>query len=121
MNESLLKLFVALAVTEFMHNGFEIWGMRQKVQWLDARMNHQKHGKWPININTALKAYGLHAAILVLITGVTYLGLSAFNISSTRLILTGIILLATSYTWTTAKVHFYHLEIGKLLSKFKRL
>lgn len=121
MNETLLKLLVALTINELLHNCFEIWGMRQKVQWLDARIHGKKHSTWPININTELKAYGLHAALFVSITFIVFGILSVINLSSKNLILAGIITLTTSYILTTNKVHAFHLEIGKLLRKFKQL
>lgn len=121
MDIVLLKLLVALCVNEFLHNSFEIWGIRQKVQWLDARMHDKKHGTWPININTELKAYSLHAGLFIGITGAAFIILLALPLSARQLLIGGIILLSLSYGWTTNRVHYFHLEIGKLLRKFKQL
>lgn len=119
MDEILLKLLVALAVNELIHNAFEIWGVRQKVSWLSARMGGRPHGKWPININTDFKAYGLHAALFFIITCLVFFVLLLVDVSNQSLLLSGVIFLIISYAWTTTAVHEYHLEIGKLLRKFK--
>lgn len=94
--------------------------MRQKVRWLEARMSRQKHGKWPVNINTTLKAYGLHTGIFIVFTAVIFGVLLAFRLTPTSLIFGGICALVLNYALTTAAVHAFHLEIGKLLRQFKQ-
>lgn len=120
MEKILLTLFVALAGNELVHNCFEVWGMRQKVAWLHARMDKRPHGDWPININTAAKAYGLHTGMFVAINAVLFGILLLFDLGQTRLIEIGLLLLVVSYALTTLTVHEFHLEIGVLLKRFKR-
>ncbi len=116
----MLNLLVALIGNELAHNCFEIWGMRQKVSWLQARMDSQPHGDWPININTAAKAYGLHTVLFFGITAILFALLLILNFSQENLIMLGLLLLVISYALTTLTVHEFHLEIGRLLRRFKR-
>ncbi len=120
MENLLLNLLIALIGNELIHNAFEIWGIRQKVAWLHARIDKRPHGEWPININTAVKAYGLHVFLFFVITGVFFGLLLALNLSQTVLLRLGILLLVASYALTTLTIHEFHSEIGVLLKRFKR-
>ena len=117
---NLLILLVAICGTEFIHNCFEIWGIRQKVDWLDSAQNSLQHSKWPMNINTKLVALAFHTIMLLLISGILFIFLKVFDLSDRNLILVGIIILVTNYATTTWFVDGYHSQIGKLITKAKQ-
>lgn len=120
MDNLLLNLLIALVGNELIHNCFEIWGIRQKVHWLNARMESRPHSDWPINIDTDAKAYGLHFALLLGVSGLFFILLLLINLPFKVLVLLGISLLLVSYILTTLNIHKFHLEIGRLLRRFKR-
>ncbi|HVF69775.1 MAG TPA: hypothetical protein VNA13_04400 [Xanthomonadales bacterium] len=93
----------------------EIWGMRQKVSWLELSLKGKKHGRWPVNIDTKFKTVIFHLIILVVTGGIMFLVLSLVNFSGQTLILLGIIFLILNYIFTTWKVDSFHTEIGKLI------
>lgn len=114
-----LIFLVALSLTEFIHNAIEVWGMRQKVQWLGQAMAGQKHGKWPINIDSKLKTVILHALILFASTSFFVLVLNVVQLSNDGLIITGVSALMINYIFTTWKVDRFHKEIGRIIELVK--
>lgn len=118
---NLLLFLVSLCFSEFIHNMMEIWGMREKVSWLDAAMSGKEHSKWPISIDaTAKRVIAFHATVLLLVSGLVYFLLKWLNFSETSLIILGIVILITSYIITTWKVDKFHTEIGKLTAYVKK-
>ncbi|HSW48263.1 MAG TPA: hypothetical protein VLG67_04240 [Candidatus Saccharimonadales bacterium] len=118
MNDLITSL-VSLCFSEFVHNALEIWGMREKVEWLRVSLDNKKHGKWPVNINTKFKTVILHVLVLLVTSGVAFLVLKALNLSEQTLIVVGIIILLVNYIFTTYKVDKFHVEIGKLIKQAK--
>lgn len=119
MNQTWLALLFALCLTGLVHNLIEIWGMRQKVAWLRARIDGKPHGKWPVNIDTGTKTIMLHGLILIIFGGLSWWLALAFDLSNSVLVWGSIITLLLSYILTTAYVDKFHTEIGKLLKRFK--
>lgn len=117
--EDWLLFLVALCFSELVHNALEIWGIVQKVEWLRLSLANQKHGTWPININTKLKTIILHVLILLLSGGAGFVILKILNLSREGLVLVGITILLINYVVTTWKVDKFHEEIGKLIKKAK--
>src|SRR5437868_922418 len=113
MNSALIIL-VSLCFTEIIHNIFEVWGIRQKVQWLKLASSGKPHGRWPLNIDTGLKTVILHACLLLFFSAISFVVLGSFNLSADVLIKIGIILLLFNYAYTTWKVNRFHEEIGEL-------
>ena len=120
MEHLLLNFLLALVGTECVHNAVEIWGIRQKVIWLSLKINGNQHGKWPINIDTDMKAYMLHLGIFVISNSLFFGLLLMLHFSAFELVSLGIIALIINYALTTVSVHAYHLEIGLLLRKFHK-
>jgi hypothetical protein len=118
MND-LLLLLVSLCFAEFIHNLIEIWGMRQKVDWLKLSLDGKEHGHWPVNINTKFKTVILHIFILLFSGGSAYLLLQFFNFDNESLILIGIMILFVNYVFTTWLVDKFHMEIGRLIKSVK--
>ncbi len=118
MNSWLLLLF-ALACTELLHNSIEVWGMRQKVEWLAVRMDGRKHGSWPIHIDTKLKTAILHGGFFIIVTGLVLVAAMAFKLSDDKLAASAIAILMLNYALTTATVDSFHREIGQLLRRLK--
>lgn len=119
MNTALVSLVFALAVNEFVHNLFEVWGMRQKVSWLQHRMDGVKHKKWPIDINSSFKTLLIHLCLIMPVTGFTYLAVTLLNVDNTVLLWAATLTLVLSYGVTTFKVDKFHTEIGSLLNRYK--
>lgn len=119
MVKNLLPLLFALACAEYIHNSLEVWGMRQKVEWLEARLDKRKHGTWPVNIDTKLKTALLHAAILILITALAWQAAVWLKLSNEQLVGSAIIILFLNYVSTTITVDAFHREIGLLLKRYK--
>lgn len=119
MTNLMAALVAALAVNELVHIIFEIWGVRQKVSWLDRRINNLSHGKWPLNINTLGKTLLLHSIMFILITGVSFGILLQLGLSTEQFLLIAICALIVCYSYTTFSVDAYHTEIGKVLKRFK--
>lgn len=117
---TILILLISLCFAEVVHNAFEIWGMRQKVQWLKASMHGKPHGRWPINVNTKLKTVLLHSFILVLFGGIAFFLLKSIDFSAIKLVQFGIVALLFNYAYTTWKVDRFHNEIGELIVKEPR-
>ena len=113
-------MLAALAVSELVHNMFEVWGMRQKVEWLGQSLKGKPHGTWPIHIDSHLKVWSLHIGMLFSISGVTYALFSVANISNHAVVLLGVATLIANYFLTVVKVHHFHIEIGALIAQAKR-
>lgn len=115
-----LTLLFALAWAELVHNAVEIWGMRQKVAWLAARMDGRSHGNWPVNIDTKLKTAALHVVILIAAGGVAWLVAVILELQNDQLAGVAIAVLGLNFIYTTATVDSFHREIGSLLKRFRR-
>jgi len=115
----LLIILVALCFSEFIHNVIEIWGMRQKVSWLDLSLAGKKHGRWPVNIDTKFKTLVLHILIILISGGGAYLLLKLLNMSNEKLVFIGIVISIVNYICTTWKVDSYHSEIGRIIKNAK--
>jgi hypothetical protein len=116
---NLLTFLVALCLTEFVHNAIEIWGMRQKVHWLELVLQGRQPGRWPIDINSKTKTVALHAIIWLLLTGLFGLLLTALKPANNQLVVIGLAVLVINYAFTTWKVDCFHVEIGRLISQAK--
>lgn len=118
--ELLSALILALAINELIHNAFEIWGARQKVQWLTHRIDQKPHGDWPINVDTWLKTILVHKVLLVVIVSMCWLALVALRLSpqSELTVACGVLLL--SYGYTVFAFDRFHRDIGQLLRRYKR-
>jgi hypothetical protein len=114
-----IVLLVSLCFTELIHNMLEIWGMRQKVEWLRLILDKKEHGRWPINIDTKLKTAVLHALMLILTTAVGSFVLTYLNLTDKFLLVIGIVVLLVNYILTTWSVDKFHSEIGKLIRKVR--
>src|SRR3954463_16160100 len=121
MDKTLAGLIFALTVNELVHNLVEAWSIRQKVRWLQARMDNQPHGDWPMHVDTRPKTYLLHTSLLVIIGGSAYLLARLLDISAGVLLTSSLILLLISYVLTTHYIDAYHRDIGALLKRYKRL
>lgn len=119
MNDLIIFL-VSICFADFIHNMLEIWGMRQKVEWLRLSLDKKEHGRWPINIDTKLKTVVLHALILILTTAVGYFVLTYLNLKDKFLLLIGIVVLLANYILTTWSVDKFHSEIGKIIRGAKK-
>lgn len=115
MNIDALRLLTALIINEVLHNLFEIWGIRQKVQWLNMSMHGKPHSTWPINIDNNRKVWLLHITMMLLFTSLAYWLLGECGLVDDKLVAIGVGLLIGSYIYTVYKVHFYHSEIGFLI------
>jgi hypothetical protein len=115
----LLLLLVSLCFAEFIHNLIEIWGMRQKVDWLKLSLDGKEHGRWPANINTNFKTVLLHIFILLLSGGSAFLVLQLLNFNNESLIFIGIMILFINYVSTTWLIDKFHREIGRLIKSAK--
>lgn len=120
MDHAWLSLLFALAVTELTHNAIEIWGIRQKVSWLTARLDGLEHSKWPINIDTKAKVALVHGAILIVLAGPVWLASELLILPPSTLIIGSATVLLASFIYTTISVDRYHTEISKVLKRFKR-
>lgn len=117
---NLLTLLVSFCITELIHNAIEIWGIRQKTQWLSLSLRGKEYGKWPINIDTKFKTAILHGLILILITSAAYFLLQFLNLTNEFLVVIGITILLVNYIITTWKVDSLHTELGKLIKSAKK-
>ena len=117
---TLLQILVSLCIAELIHNAIEIWGMRQKVEWLHLSLGKKPHSRWPVNIDTKLQVGLIHAAIVLLVTGGGYWVLSLINLPTESVIILGIVILLLNYVITTWKVDSFHTEIGRLIRKAKK-
>lgn len=118
--EVLAHLLCALSINELIHNGFEIWGAQQKVEWLTTRMDGRPHSDWPINIDNRIKVYVLHFLLLIMGAGGSFLVLHYGNVTVQQALSTGIVVLLLNYLLTTHYMDTYHIKIGKLLKRFPR-
>lgn len=116
----LAALVAALAINEFVHIVFEIWGLRQKVAWLTARMDKRPHGDWPININSLTKTILLHACLFCLFVITAFLGFSFMDLSSHAMLQISIIVLLITYAYTIFGMDAFHGDVGKLIKRYKR-
>lgn len=112
--DALSRLLVALAVTELVHNRFEVWGMAQKVLWLERRLRKRPIGRWPINIDRPWKTIVLHLLLLVVVGAIVWVTLGQLGNQRQRLAAAAILLLI-NYGLTTAQVDRFHRQIGRLL------
>lgn len=117
---SLLRILVALCGAEFVHNYFEVWGIRKKINWLNALQKGQEHDRWPLHINTRFKMVALHFSILVIFVALFYFILKILNLSDRSLVVVGIVVLAVNYVCTTWCVDMYHNHVGRLISRAKK-
>ncbi len=115
--KDLITLITALCFAEFVHNVVEIWGMRQKVQWLKLSMSGRPHGHWPINIDSKTKTILLHFLILFVIGGSAFVILKLMHLQETTLLITGISVFLINYIYVTWRVDCFHAEIGELIKK----
>ncbi len=115
-----LLILVALCWAELLHNIMEVWGIKQKVRWLDTVQNGSNHGRWPMNVNTKIKALLFHIVILVIFCGFFLFILKIMNLSERSLIVMGIVVLLANYANTTWQVDSYHAQIGKLITRAKK-
>jgi heme/copper-type cytochrome/quinol oxidase subunit 1 len=113
-------LLFSLCINELLHVAFEIWGINQKVDWLNARIENQKHGKWPLEINSFLKTIALHIIAFIVITGVCMLILLRMNPSLESLLTMSVIMLIITYSFTTISVDNYHNKIGLIINRYKK-
>src|SRR4051812_29908818 len=97
MNHVLAGLVFALTVNELAHNLLEAWSIRQKVRWLQARIDSQPHGDWPMHIDTLPQVYGLHTSLLIIIAGAAYFLAWLLGIGVTHLLEASVVLLLVSY------------------------
>jgi hypothetical protein len=111
----LLKLLVSLCFAEFIHNLIEIWGMRQKAEWLSMSLDGKEHRRWPVDINTKFKTIILHLLILLIVSSIAYFLLTFLNFNNESLVFIGITILLINYLTTTWLVDKFHSEIGKLI------
>lgn len=122
LNEKLLAALVAaLAINEFIHVMFEIWGIRQKVAWLRARMDKKPHGEWPLNIDTLAKTLLLHGAMFIILTGLFYGILVYLNVTVLNLLYISVLCLVVTYSLTVFGMDAFHGEIGQLLRRYKKI
>ncbi len=117
---NLLGVLIALCGAEFVHNSFEVWAVRRKINWLDTTQNGQPFGHWPININNRAKMLALHLSILVIFAGLFFMALKFLNLSDRSLVLVGIFILITNYIHTTWRLDVCHKLISKMISKSKK-
>ncbi len=115
----LAALLAALTINELVHILFEIWGARQKVAWLQARMDKKPHGDWPININSLTKTVTLHVVLFFLFTGLAFALFMILELSSRQLLQISIVLLIVTYSYTVFGMDAFHGEIGQLLKRYK--
>jgi hypothetical protein len=117
MSDNLLSLVVALSINEFVHNIFELWGINQKIDWLGKTMSGKHHGSWPIHIDTKLKTVVLHAALLLVVSGLAYWLISYLSLSAGTKIWLTIILLVVNYVYVVWRTDIIHARIGRLSRK----
>lgn len=118
----LLAAFVAaLAINELIHLVFEIWGLRQKIAWLTARMDKKPHGTWPININSFTKTILLHLMLFTFFVGVSFVIFAVTGLSAAALLMLSVAVLIICYIYTVLNLDKLHCEIGKLLKRYKQL
>lgn len=120
MTNLLAALVAALAFNELIHLVFEIWGIRQKVTWLTARIDHKPHGNWPVNIDTLGKTLLLHGVMFATITCLFFGIMLWLELPTQTLLLVAVVLLVVAYSFTTFGMDGYHREIGRLLKRFER-
>lgn len=113
-------LLAALAVNELVHIIFEIWGIRQKVAWLTARMDKKPHGDWPLNINTITRTLLLHTGMFIVFVGLVFLLLIKLGLATHVLMWVAVVALVVTYAFTVLGMDAYHSEIGGLLRRYKR-
>lgn len=116
----LATVLAALALNEFVHICFEVWGIKQKVTWLKHRMDSKPHGSWPIHIDTFAKTILLHTILFIVSTGGFTALLLVTHPSTATLLSISIVTLVITYAFTTIQLDAYHSEIGKLLARYKR-
>ena len=105
MTINLIRLVAALAASEFVHTLFEIWGIRQKVSWLGLVTNGKPHGTWPINVDSLLKVWGLHLAILMVVSATSYELLRLLNTSVNATALIAAVTRLVTSTTVVIKTH----------------
>ncbi len=121
-NEKILAALVAgLALNELLHIVFEIWGIRQKVSWLTARMDSKPHGAWPLNIDTLAKTLLLHSLMFIVFSGFSFALFSYLNLSIETSLQLSILFLVFTYSFTVFGMDAFHGDIGKLISRYKKL
>lgn len=118
--DGLLVILVALCGAEFIHNSYEVWGIRKKANWLSAKQDGLKYGKWPININNKVKMITLHSLLLIIPGLIFYIVLKALDLPEHSLIITGIVILLANYIYTTRCVDIYHKCIDSMIAKAKK-
>ena len=118
--KDMIVILVSFIVADFVHNILEIWGMRQKVEWLRLVLDNKKHGSWPVNIDTKFKTVVLHTAIFLTSAGLAFLILKSINLSEQTLVILGIVILLAGYVYTTWKVDLFHSEIRDMPKKAKK-
>ncbi len=115
------SLLFALCINELVHNLFEIWGIGQKIQWLQARIDNKTHGDWLIHIDSKFKTILVHAILLIFCTGVVWLIVSLIQITQSALLWASIVTLLVSYILTIIYVDACHSKIGKILNLYKKV
>ncbi len=118
--ELLSILILALSLNELIHNAFEIWGARQKVEWLTARIDHKSHGDWPINIDTWVKTILVHSILLAVLVGGFVITFSLLRFEAEAMLLVAIGVMLLSYGYTVYAFDRFHHDIGQLLRRYKR-
>lgn len=116
----LAALVAALAFNELIHIIFEVWGVRQKVYWLSARIDQRPHGNWPINIDSLTKTLLLHSVLFGVCVGLAFGLLVWLGLAAETMLSGAIVLLIMSYSYTTLGMDAYHQDIGKLLRRYRR-
>lgn len=116
---TVITLLVSLCVVETIHNMIEVWGMRQKVDWLKITLKGEAHGKWLINIDTRSKTVAVHVFILIFFGGIAYAVLMLLDLQASTLAVSGVVLLLVNYFYTTWKVNQFHEEIGLIIRESK--
>lgn len=120
MTTLLAALVAALAFNEFVHVVFEVWGVRQKVAWLKARLDGETHKDWPVNINSLTKTIVLHSILFAFFVSLAFGLLLVLKVPTDTLLIISILLLVVTYSYTTLGMDAYHQEIGNVLKRYKR-
>ena len=120
MNIIYLQVLFSICCTIVVHDAFEIWGARQKVQWLKARTEGQKHGKWPFDIDSLPKVVVLHTLLFVVVGVISFVMIQLASLSKEVLVVGASVMLVASYTHTTYRMDLFHTEIGELLSRYPK-
>ena len=119
--QSIAYLLAALAINEFVHNIFELWGLSQKLTWLDKGLKGIKPGTWPIHIDTKVKTFALHSLMLVLVAGLTFFTFVIVQVSTETSLIIAALALVFNYMYVVIKTDSIHEHIGRIISAVKAI